>query len=99
MAATDRRRRKALPMGMRPGAGIFSLRCLQVEKAREEAFYEGEQFVWTLKWSHIHLFGMNIIFILLGGITLDAGSGSKGQNMVHCAALRGRFHRHCRRVA
>lgn len=33
-------------------------------------FYETEQFVWTLKWTHIHLFGMNMIFILLGGVTL-----------------------------
>ncbi len=39
-------------------------------------FYENEQFVWTLRWSHIHLFGINMIFILLGGITflLDAGA-------------------------
>lgn len=29
-----------------------------------------EQFVWLLKWTHIHLFGMNIIFILLGGVTV-----------------------------
>jgi len=27
-----------------------------------------EQFVWTLKWTHIHLFGMNMIFIILGGV-------------------------------
>jgi hypothetical protein len=33
-------------------------------------FYKTEQFVWTLKWTHIHLFGMNMIFILLGGVTL-----------------------------
>lgn len=29
-----------------------------------------EQFVWLLKWTHIHLFGMAIIFIFVGGITL-----------------------------
>jgi len=41
-----------------------------------EAFYKGEQFVWLLKWTHIHLFGMNMIFIFLGVITfmLDVGS-------------------------
>ena len=33
-------------------------------------FYATEQFVWTLKWTHIHLFGMNMIFMFLGGITL-----------------------------
>ncbi len=38
-------------------------------------FYEGEQFVWTLKWTHIHLFGMSMIFICLGAVTifLDVG--------------------------
>lgn len=56
--------------GNAPGRGDLFSEMPTVEKAREEAFYEGEQFVWTLKWSHIHLFGMNIIFILLGGITL-----------------------------
>ncbi|CAB5139720.1 hypothetical protein D3OALGA1CA_3792 [Olavius algarvensis associated proteobacterium Delta 3] len=41
-----------------------------------EPFYKGEQFVWLLKWTHIHLFGMNMIFIFLGVITfmLDIGS-------------------------
>jgi hypothetical protein len=40
------------------------------ESAEPRAFYKDPQFVWTLKWSHIHLFGMNMIFILLGGVTL-----------------------------
>lgn len=40
-------------------------------------FYRHEQFVWTLKWTHIHLFGMGMIFILLGLVTigLDASPG------------------------
>ena len=40
------------------------------EKAQSLPFYKTEQFVWTLKWTHIHLFGMNMIFILMGGITI-----------------------------
>ena len=35
-----------------------------------EPFYKSEQFVWTLKWTHIHLFGMNMIFIFMGAVTL-----------------------------
>jgi hypothetical protein len=35
-----------------------------------EPFYKTEQFVWTLRWTHIHLFGMNMIFIFMGAITL-----------------------------
>ena len=30
--------------------------------------HKTEQFVWLLKWTHIHLFGMNMIFIFIGGI-------------------------------
>ena len=46
------------------------------EKKTPPPFYKQEQFVWTLKWTHIHLFGMSMIFIFLGAVTifLDAGS-------------------------
>jgi len=45
------------------------------EKAHSMPFYKTEQFVWTLKWTHIHLFGMNMIFIFMGLIAtfLDVG--------------------------
>ena len=45
------------------------------EKAHSMPFYKTEQFVWTLKWTHIHLFGMNMIFIFMGiiAIFLDVG--------------------------
>lgn len=36
----------------------------------KQAFYKSEQFIWTLKWTHIHLFGINMIFIFVGGITV-----------------------------
>jgi hypothetical protein len=41
-----------------------------LKKKVAEPFYKTEQFVWTLKWTHIHLFGMNMIFIFMGAITL-----------------------------
>ena len=46
------------------------------EKKTVKPFYQEEQFVWTLKWTHIHLFGMSMIFIFVGAVTiwLDAGS-------------------------
>ena len=45
------------------------------EKAPSMPFHKTEQFVWTLKWTHIHLFGMNMIFIFMGliAIFLDVG--------------------------
>jgi len=33
-------------------------------------FFQTEQFVWALKWTHIHLFGMNMIFIFIGAVAL-----------------------------
>ena len=39
-------------------------------KTEKPSIVHSEQFVWLLKWTHIHLFGMNMIFIFLGAITL-----------------------------
>lgn len=48
------------------------------EKAQEPV-YKSEQFVWTLKWTHIHLFGMSTIFILMGAIVVffDMRTGAR----------------------
>ena len=35
-----------------------------------QPFYQSEQFVWMLKWTHIHLFGMSMIFIFMGAIAI-----------------------------
>ena len=40
------------------------------EEKQHQPFYKTEQFVWTLKWTHIHLFGMSMIFIFVGAITM-----------------------------
>ena len=56
-----------------PSAGdrgdLFAELSVGEEKV-QQPFYKQEQFVWTLKWSHIHLFGMSMIFILLGAVTI-----------------------------
>jgi hypothetical protein len=49
---------------------LFSDAAAMEESAESESFYKSEQFVWTLKWTHIHLFGMNMIFIFMGAITI-----------------------------
>jgi hypothetical protein len=48
---------------------LFS--SVPMEEKVAEPFYKTEQFVWTLKWTHIHLFGMSMIFIFVGAITLS----------------------------
>ncbi len=59
-----------------PDRGDLFAGLSTVEKKPAKPFYRQEQFVWTLKWTHIHLFGMSMIFIFVGAITiwLDAGS-------------------------
>ena len=41
-----------------------------VEEKVAGPLYKTEQFVWTLRWTHIHLFGMSMIFIFMGAITM-----------------------------
>ena len=48
---------------------LFTDLAVENKKA-SRPFYTQEQFVWILKWTHIHLFGMSMIFIILGGITI-----------------------------
>lgn len=49
---------------------LFSEETIQIEAPKKQAWYMEEQFVWTLKWTHIHLFGMNMIFIFMAVITI-----------------------------
>jgi hypothetical protein len=42
-------------------------------------FYQSEQFVWILKWTHIHLFGMSMIFIFMGAIAIFLNVSSAGR--------------------
>ncbi|WP_372680191.1 hypothetical protein [Desulfosarcina sp.] len=62
------------PSGTDRGDLFADLAAVETKPAKP--FYQQEQFVWTLKWTHIHLFGMSMIFIFVGAITiwLDAGS-------------------------
>jgi hypothetical protein len=48
-------------------------------KSETRPFYHGDQFVWALKWTHIHLFGMSMIFIFLGGVTLFLDIGTRSR--------------------
>jgi hypothetical protein len=58
---------------------LFADLAAETSEAQEMPFYKGEQFVWTLRWTHIHLFGMSTIFIFLGGLTLFLDIGSRAR--------------------
>lgn len=49
---------------------LFSESPSVQEPAEPPRIYRTEQFVWTLKWTHIHLFGMGMIFIFTGAVAL-----------------------------
>ena len=53
---------------------LFAEEALEPE-SEKTAFHTTEQFVWTLKWTHIHLFGMNMIFFFVGAITVFLNYG------------------------
>ena len=48
---------------------LFAEELTEAE-AEKPSILHSEQFVWLLKWTHIHLFGMNMIFIFLGAVTI-----------------------------
>ena len=48
---------------------LFAEELTEMETDKPSILHS-EQFVWILKWTHIHFFGMNMIFIIMGAITL-----------------------------
>jgi hypothetical protein len=56
---------------------LFSEEPVQAERPVKKFLYQTEQFIWTLKWTHIHLFGMNMIFIFMGVITIFLNISTK----------------------
>jgi hypothetical protein len=58
---------------------LFSEEPVHAEMPGKQPLYKTEQFVWTLKWTHIHLFGMNMIFIFMGAITIFLNISSKAK--------------------
>ena len=49
---------------------LFSDLVAEEKEPEKKSFYKDEQFVWLLRWTHIHLFGMNMIFIFMGAVAL-----------------------------
>jgi hypothetical protein len=52
------------------GRGDLFAEELTEMETDKPSFLHSEQFIWILKWTHIHFFGMNMIFIIMGAITL-----------------------------
>ena len=55
------------------------LDLLEDEESETQPIYKEEQFVWLLKWTHIHLFGMNMIFIFMGAIAIFLGVDNRNR--------------------
>ncbi|UCF91130.1 MAG: hypothetical protein JSW39_23095 [Desulfobacterales bacterium] len=58
---------------------LFAETPVPEQAAQSQPFYQSEQFVWTLRWTHIHLFGMNMIFIFMGAVTLFLDLSARGR--------------------
>ena len=61
---------EAAPAAAASRGDLFAADPLPAPKPASKPFYQEEQFVWLLKWTHIHLFGMSMIFIFLGAVTV-----------------------------
>ena len=48
-------------------------------KKKTKSFYETDEFIFALKFTHIHIFGMSAIFILMGLIVLFLDMGVKAR--------------------
>ena len=49
---------------------LFGDDAMAQSEPQPKSILANEQFIWTLRWTHIHLFGMSMIFILLGVVTV-----------------------------
>jgi hypothetical protein len=61
---------------------LFGQKVVETEPVDERPFYKTEQFTWTLKWTHIHLFGINMIFIFMGGVALFLNLSVKARTWI-----------------
>ncbi len=43
----------------------------------KKSFYQTDEFIFALKFTHIHIFGMSMIFIFMGGIAIFLDINSK----------------------
>jgi len=56
---------------------LFGDAPMEKDDKAKKPFYQSDQFIWSLKWTHIHLFGIGSIFIFMGGITLFLNLSAK----------------------
>ena len=64
---------------------------LTEKETEKPSFLHSEQFVWLLKWTHIHLFGINMIFIIMGAITLFLDLGIRTRSWLVVMPFAGVF--------
>lgn len=50
---------------------------LEPEATEPLPLINDEQFIWTLRWTHIHLFGMNMIFLFMGPIAIGLDKSTR----------------------
>ena len=73
------------------GRGDLFAEELTEMETDKPSFLHSEQFVWILKWTHIHFFGMNMIFIIMGAITLFLDLGIRTRSWLVVLPFAGVF--------
>ncbi len=84
-AATPGPDSPAMHKGMHMAGAHGDLFDAPVAPAQPQAkppFHKTEQFVWLLKWTHIHIFGMNMIFFFMGAIACMLSLPARVRNLL-----------------
>ncbi len=61
---------------------LFSEETMIHDKNEAKTEIDNDQLIWTLKWTHIHLFGMSMIFIFLGAVTVFLDMSVKSKSLL-----------------
>ena len=61
---------------------LFGDDAMAQSEPHPKSILANEQFIWTLRWTHIHLFGMSMIFIFLGAVTVFLDISVTARNLL-----------------
>jgi len=61
---------------------LFGDDAMAQSEPQPKSILANAQFIWTLRWTHIHLFGMSMIFIFLGAVTVFLDISVTARNLL-----------------
>jgi hypothetical protein len=81
-STTGQRQVPEVPASPSSRGDLFATDAVPAAEPAHQPLYQEEQFVWLLKWTHIHLFGMSTIFIFLGVVTVFLNMSARARGWI-----------------